>query len=317
MVNRPSGRLKRSTHPGLFLLRDIARESKGPKACRLWIKFSLTIMDVGELLSGRGEVKRIMKQLLVLIVVLLLAGCVNKIEDPPAQEVDMTDQPKYEEFILEEPKNAEEVELIEHVDGDTSKFEIDGKIETVRYLLIDTPETKHPKLEEQPLGEEASFFVKNLLEKTNRITLEYDVEKRDKYGRVLAYVYVDGVNVQELLLKRGLARVGYIYESQRHLENFRKAEDFAEENNIGIWECPEYVTDGGFEKEKWCKEAKGTGKLESMPYGSYDPQGPDRDCSDFRYQKYAQLFFEAAGGPKKDPHRLDPDKDGVACENLP
>lgn len=110
---------------------------------------------------------------------------------------------------------------MEHVDGDTSKFRIDGKVETVRYLLIDTPETNHPELGEQPLGKEASEFTRKMLENANRITLEYDVEKRDKYGRVLAYVYADGKNVQEALLERGLARVGYIYESRRHLDEFR------------------------------------------------------------------------------------------------
>ncbi|PRX38906.1 excalibur calcium-binding domain-containing protein [Planifilum fimeticola] len=49
----------------------------------------------------------------------------------------------------------------------------------------------------------------------------------------------------------------------------------------------------------------------------YDPHGSDRDCSDFKTQEEAQEFYEAAGGPEKDPHRLDPDKDNVACESLP
>ena len=56
----------------------------------------------------------------------------------------------------------------------------------------------------------------------------------------------------------------------------------------------------------------------SPPSGlRYDPQGPDRDCGDFRTHKEAQEFFIAAGGPSRDPHRLDQDKDGVACETLP
>lgn len=49
----------------------------------------------------------------------------------------------------------------------------------------------------------------------------------------------------------------------------------------------------------------------------YDPNGPDRDCPDFDTQEEAQEFFIAAGGPQKDPHRLDSDHDGVACEKLP
>ena len=49
----------------------------------------------------------------------------------------------------------------------------------------------------------------------------------------------------------------------------------------------------------------------------YDPLGPDRDCGDFETEAEAQAFYEAAGGPEKDPHRLDRDKDGKACESLP
>jgi len=49
----------------------------------------------------------------------------------------------------------------------------------------------------------------------------------------------------------------------------------------------------------------------------YDPNGPDRDCADFATQAEAQAFFIAAGGPERDPHRLDGDNDGVACETLP
>lgn len=50
--------------------------------------------------------------------------------------------------------------------------------------------------------------------------------------------------------------------------------------------------------------------------GGYDPDGPDRDCGDFDTQKDAQEFYEAAGGPETDRHRLDSDRDGVACESL-
>ncbi|MGB0389148.1 MAG: excalibur calcium-binding domain-containing protein [Ardenticatenaceae bacterium] len=51
--------------------------------------------------------------------------------------------------------------------------------------------------------------------------------------------------------------------------------------------------------------------------GPYDPFGPDRDCGDFSTQREAQAFFEAAGGPASDRHRLDRDNNGVACESLP
>ena len=47
-----------------------------------------------------------------------------------------------------------------------------------------------------------------------------------------------------------------------------------------------------------------------------DPFGPDRDCGDFNSHRRAQDFYEAAGGPASDPHRLDADRDGIACEAL-
>lgn len=60
-------------------------------------------------------------------------------------------------------------------------------------------------------------------------------------------------------------------------------------------------------------------EVTAMPGSSlaYDPNGPDHDCGDFSTQAEAQAFYEAAGGPASDPHRLDGEGDGVACESLP
>ena len=55
----------------------------------------------------------------------------------------------------------------------------------------------------------------------------------------------------------------------------------------------------------------------TAPQLKYDPNGPDRNCGDFDTWQEAQAFYEAAGGPDKDRHRLDRDGDGVACESLP
>jgi len=178
-----------------------------------------------------------MKKFTVLLLVMLgLTGCVDQKADPASN-----------------PKQFQSAQLVEVVDGDTAMFKINGKVETVRFLLVDTPETHYPKKGKQPFGPEASEFTKNLLTHAKRITLEFDVEKRDEYGRMLAYVYADGKSVQEELLKRGLARVSYIYESRRHLTKYRKTEDVARKKQNGIWQCPEYVTNHGFDSKKWCK----------------------------------------------------------------
>lgn len=123
------------------------------------------------------------------------------------------------------------------VDGDTTKIQWEGQSVSVRHLLIDTPETKHPKKGEEPFGPEASARAKELLENAQTVSIEFDVGQRyDHYQRLLAYVYADGVDVSEQLLKEGLARVDYVKPpNTRHLDKYRKAEQEAKSKGLGIW----------------------------------------------------------------------------------
>ena len=101
----------------------------------------------------------------------------------------------------------EEVSLSKCVDGDTAKFIINNKEETVRFLAVDTPATKHPTKGEEPYGKEASDYTCNRLKEGNKIELEYDDNstKTDKYNRYLAWVFVDDNLLQAELVKNGLA----------------------------------------------------------------------------------------------------------------
>lgn len=144
-------------------------------------------------------------------------------------------------------------ELVRPVDGDTAVFAFDtdgdGKVEehSARFLLIDTPETRHPRLGKQPLGEEAKKRTAELL-KSGDITIEFDVGRRlDKYARILVYVYVDGESVQEKLLEEGLARVAYVYPpNTRYVDDFEEKQRTAQNKKTGIWSMEGYVTDSGF-----------------------------------------------------------------------
>lgn len=144
------------------------------------------------------------------------------------------------------------VEVISVIDGDTIKIEFDGKEETVRYLLIDTPETNHPRLGEQPLGPEATAENKRIIE-SGDVSIEFDVGGRfDDYGRMLAYLYVDGESVQQQLLQSGFARVAYVFPpNTRYVDEFEKAEQTAKSTGIGIWEYSNYSTERGFEEEAY------------------------------------------------------------------
>lgn len=143
------------------------------------------------------------------------------------------------------------VQLIHVIDGDTIKVKYNGKTETVRYLLIDTPEVRHERVGNQPYGDEASEFNEQMLQ-DSAVSLEFDEGDRyDDYGRLLAYVYADGQSVQEALLTEGLARVAYIFPpNDRHVDAFEKAEANAQIDGIGVWKHENYVTKRGFDASK-------------------------------------------------------------------
>ena len=143
--------------------------------------------------------------------------------------------------IVEAPtclKNEKiEVKFSKCVDGDTIKLKIDGKKERVRLLAIDTPESVTPDKPVEAYGKEASNYTCNLVKNANKIEIEYDInsDKEDKYGRILAYVYVDGKMIQEELLSKGLARVAYLYSNYQYTEKFKELESVAKENKLGLW----------------------------------------------------------------------------------
>ena len=139
--------------------------------------------------------------------------------------------------------------IVKVIDGDTVKIELsNGNEETVRLLLIDTPETVHPTKAVQPFGPEASQFSKKLMPANSKIEVELGINERDKYGRLLAYLYVDDKMVNKLLLEKGLARVAYIYvPNTKYLDEFEVIQKKAQKKAIGIWSLENYVTSRGFD----------------------------------------------------------------------
>jgi micrococcal nuclease len=144
------------------------------------------------------------------------------------------------------------VELVKAVDGDTISVMFEGKKENVRMLLVDTPETSHPKLGVQPFGPEAKAFTKELVEQADLLELEFDIgPNRDKYSRLLAYVYADGKMVQESLLEKGLARVAYIYPpNTRYVDKFDDLQRISRDKALGIWSVENYAQEDGFHPEE-------------------------------------------------------------------
>jgi micrococcal nuclease len=124
------------------------------------------------------------------------------------------------------------------VDGDTIEVEMDGRRHTVRYIGIDTPEVADPRRPVMCYGEEASRRNRQLVE-GKTILLEKDVSETDRYGRLLRYVWADGVFVNAALVREGYARVYTVPPDVRYAELFRRLEREAREQGRGLWgACP-------------------------------------------------------------------------------
>ena len=130
-----------------------------------------------------------------------------------------------------------EVKLVSVVDGDTAKFIMNGKKVTVRFLGINTKETVHTEIGEEAYGREASDFTKEKLKNANKIELEFDdsADKKDKYGRYLAWIWVDDVLLQKLLVENGLAQNYMLQNNYKYAGILQESEEIAKTNNLGIW----------------------------------------------------------------------------------
>jgi micrococcal nuclease len=126
--------------------------------------------------------------------------------------------------------------VVKVVDGDTIHVVLSGRPETVRYIGVDTPETKHPTKGVQCYGRAAAAFNARLVG-GERVRLVGDVEQRDRYGRLLAYVYRarDGLFVNAELARLGYARPLSIAPDVRHAARFAALAREARQQRKGLW----------------------------------------------------------------------------------
>lgn len=130
--------------------------------------------------------------------------------------------------------SAAEAEVVRVVDGDTVEARIDGEVEDVRLIGVDTPETVKPDAAVECFGPQASSFTHRVLE-GKRVRLVFGVERRDVYDRLLAYAYIGHRFVNAELLRRGLARTLAIAPNTLHSAFFRRLELRAARSGRGLW----------------------------------------------------------------------------------
>ncbi|WP_248891501.1 thermonuclease family protein [Bacillus methanolicus] len=127
------------------------------------------------------------------------------------------------------------VKVIRVVDGDTVEVRFsNGATAKVRLIGVNTPETVHPNKPVEKYGKEASNYTKKRL--TNKtVTLEFDVQIKDKYGRLLAYVWIGKELYNETLVKEGYAHVMTIQPNVKYQKRFLAAERAARKAKKGLW----------------------------------------------------------------------------------
>lgn len=142
--------------------------------------------------------------------------------------------------------NFEEATVVRVIDGDTIHVEINGKKKKVRLILVDTPETKHPRKPVEFYGKEASAYTTHELD-GKTVYLEKDVSDTDRYGRLLRYVWLDIPEGKDLekdlrekcfnakLLLQGYANLYTFPPDVKYVDYFRIFEKSARVANLGLW----------------------------------------------------------------------------------
>jgi micrococcal nuclease len=180
------------------------------------------------------------------------------------------------------------------VDGDTVDVQLtSGRVERIRLIGIDTPERGDCD------AAKASAYARSLAQGRAAV-LQGDATQaaRDRYGRLLAYVWVGGRDLGYQQLARGLAKV-YVYDRPfQRLGTYQQAERVGKTHGDGVWRACTSPTLPPPQPNASCDG--------SYPDVCIPPPPPDLDCADVSYRS-----FRVVGA---DPHRFDGDHDGIGCE---
>jgi micrococcal nuclease len=124
--------------------------------------------------------------------------------------------------------------VVRVVDGDTIDVRLADRVEKIRYIGVNTPEIHHPTRGEEPGGREAAAVNRRLVG-GRQVRLELDVRTRDRYGRLLAYVWVGDTMVNAKLVRQGYAQVMTVPPNVRYRDLFMKLQREAREASRGLW----------------------------------------------------------------------------------
>jgi micrococcal nuclease len=179
------------------------------------------------------------------------------------------------------------------VDGDTIRVEIEGLEYSVRYIGINTPE------QGEPFAYEATLLNSDLVA-GQTVTLVKDVSETDQFGRLLRYVLVGNVFVNDELVGSGLAFADTFPPDVACADRFVASQQTAFASSLGVWVPIQ-------QSAATSPPGQGDGCHPSYPTVCIPPSPPDLDCGDIAFRR-----FSVVGS---DPHNFDGDGDGVGCES--
>jgi micrococcal nuclease len=212
------------------------------------------------------------------------------------------------------------------IDGDTVEVRFtNGEVDTIRLIGVDTPETSLSNQDPSEYGipdtpsgrdwllmwgENAESFANDELAGTEILVVtDPESDRRGYYGRLLAYIYVDGESFGHMLLEKGYARV-YTGAEFTLEEEYVQAESNAQDANRGLWAYDEEQTTPPSTETPTPSPTETSSEVVTPPL----PPDGDYDCGHFDTHEQAQEVFNDNA---EDVYRLDGDGDGLACESLP
>jgi micrococcal nuclease len=178
--------------------------------------------------------------LLLVLALVVVAGCQGYVEgggpgDGGKAPAGLATSKAERASWPDPPKDAVPVRVQRVTDGDTFVATVKGRRERIRIIGVDTPESVDPRRPDEPFGEEASNFAKRYLDGAT-VRLAGDVEPRDRYGRMLAYVWLeDGTFWNALLAAEGYAQQLTIPPNVTYAGLFRRLVSEARRSNRGLW----------------------------------------------------------------------------------
>jgi len=236
--------------------------------------------------------------LVSILLVIISLGCTqnSQTKDSDSERGVVTDPfnndtgDEKQENIPEDVQEPTSFKVQRVIDGDTFVLSTG---ERVRLIGIDTPERNEyyfqeakGRLEELILGKE--------------IMLEKDVSDKDRYGRLLRYVFIDDIFINKIMVQEGHAKAYPYKPDTKYKVEFTDLESQAKDNQLGIWGATKVT------------EPESDTTLNSQ----YVCNSNAYNCGDFKTHAEAQAVYEACGGVGNDVHKLDRDGDGIACESL-